>query len=118
MADTQTDLVIQISTSGLVPGATSHNAANAEENRLIMEVWQCLQPGVEIALIFSGYMATTSILWLTEPQLDHSFRAGVRLLRVSALRGNDHPESTATWDEVPHKAVPVHADSPSVPHHW
>lgn len=111
MSDTQTDLVIQISTSGRVPDATNRND---QEDRLTMEVWRCLQPGVEIALIFPGYMATTSILWLTEPQLDRSFRAGVRLLGVSALPAGTHPESADTWSEGPQSAVAVQSDLPMV----
>lgn len=114
MADTQTDLVIQISTSERVPDATNRNA---EENRLILELRQCLQPGVEIALIFPGYLAATSILWVTELQLDRSFRAGVRLLGVSALPAGTHPESADTWSDIPQRAVPAHADPPIVHQH-
>jgi hypothetical protein len=98
MSDEHTDLVIQISTSGLAPDSTVANVEKTEENRLITELQRCLQPGVEIALVFEGYMALTSILWLYELQVDGSLRAGVRLLGVSALpveqRGPAAPDCT------------------------
>lgn len=95
MSDRQTDLVIQISTSGPAPDAANENAAEAEESRLTMELRQCLQPGQEVTLVLRGCMAVTSILWLSELQLDRSFRAGIRLFGVSALPDGERPEPWA-----------------------
>ena len=73
-----TDLVIQI--------ATAKMAANSPDTEaLVAGLRQTLRPGVEIALVYRGYMATTSILWLEGPLADHSLRAGVRLLGLSVL---------------------------------
>lgn len=78
MSPTHTDLVIQISTATM--------AANSPDTKVLVgELRQTLRPGVEIALVYRGYMATTSILWLEGPLADHSLRAGVRLLGVSVL---------------------------------
>jgi|SRR5271165_1643619 len=111
MSGMQTDLVIQISTSALAPGKSVANAKKTEESRLIEELRQCLQPGVEIALTFPSYKAITSILWLTELQLDHSFRAGVRLLGVSALTGDQHSGSEVERDELPGRIGREHSSS-------
>jgi hypothetical protein len=81
MSETHTDLVIQLSTSGQESDASGENN---EESKLIPELRRWLQPGVEIALSFHGFKAITSILWLSECQAAGSFRAGVRLLGVSA----------------------------------
>jgi hypothetical protein len=86
MSIPDTDLVIQLSAetpdlneAGVVP----------DEQPLVAELRRCLRPGVEIALVFQGYMATTSILWLSGPSPDHGLRAGIRLLGVSALPEQD-----------------------------
>ncbi len=110
MSDKHTDLVIQISTAGLAPDPMVANVEKTEESRLIAELRRCLQPGVEIALVFEGYMAITSILWLSELQRDGSLRAGVRLLGVSALPVEQR-EPAAPGDEGPRRAVSVHSDS-------
>jgi len=101
MPDTQEDLVIQISTSETALHAGGRNAEKTEEGELSMELQRRLQPGVEIALAFPGYMAITSILWISEPQMDRSFRAGVRLLGVSALPAGGGQERAAPLDDVP-----------------
>ena len=85
MPDTQTDLVIQISTSQAAPSAPSPSVEDTEKNKLIAEIRQCFRPGAEIVLILGGCTAITSILWLSELQQDGCFRAGIRLLGVSAL---------------------------------
>jgi hypothetical protein len=90
MSSTQTDLVIQISTSGRASDLP--DGEKAGEGRLVTELRRCLQPGVEIALVFRGYMAITSILWLSEPHADLGLRAGVRLLGVSALPAGKNPQ--------------------------
>ena len=113
MSETHTNLVIQISTAGPASGAT---AEGAEEARLIVELRRCLQPGVEIALVFERYMAITSILWLSELQQDSSLRAGVRLLGVSALP-DGNPEPVVPWDGMSRRAAAAHSDSPVVRHH-
>lgn len=93
MSPTHTDLVIQISTAKM--------AANAPDSEsLVAELRETLRPGVEIALVYRGYMATTSILWLEGPLEDLSLRAGVRLLGVSVLSGS-YSETAAAQDEVP-----------------
>jgi hypothetical protein len=91
MSSTQTELVIQISTSG--PASDLPGGEKAGEGRLLTELRRCLQPGAEIVLVFRGYTAITSILWLSEPLTEHGLRAGVRLLGVSALPAGKHPES-------------------------
>jgi hypothetical protein len=63
---------------------------------LVTELRRCLRPGAEIALVFRGYMAITSILWLSGPRADSGVRAGVRLLGVSALPAGKHPESAVS----------------------
>ncbi len=110
MSDKDADLVIQISTSGLAPDTTVANLEKTEESRLITELRRCLQPGVEIALVFEGYMAITAILWLSGPQGDGGLRAGVRLLGVSALPV-EQPEPAAPWDKDPRRPVSVHSDA-------
>ena len=107
MSDTHTDLVIQISTSEAAPDAAGRSTEKTEEGELSMELRRRLQPGVEIALAFPGYMAITSILWISELELDHSFRAGVRLLGVSALPAGESPEPAASSDDVPRSAAPL-----------
>jgi hypothetical protein len=112
MSDTHADLVIQISASEIAPDAACRNTGKTEEGELSMELRRRLQPGVEVALAFPGYMAITSILWISEPGLDHSFRAGVRLLGVSALpaEGNRKP---GAWDDVPRStATPAPSNPP------
>ena len=108
MSDTHTDLVIQISTSSLGPSAATPAAASAADSKLIGELRQCLQPGVEIALVFGSCMAITSILWLADPQDDGSVRAGVRLLGLSALRSDS--VALPGWNEIPPASVPECVD--------
>jgi hypothetical protein len=110
MSDTHTDLVIRISTSGSASDPTDASAEKTDDTQLITELRPCLQPGVEIVLVFEGYMARTSILWLSELQKDGSLHAGVRLLGVSALPPEPQ-ESTASWEEVPRRAGSVHSHS-------
>lgn len=92
MSDTHTDLVIELSSS--TPGSNSHSPDN-EESRLVTELRRWLQPGVEVALTFHGFRAITAVLWLSECEQDHSFRAGVRLLGVSALSEEEQPVEDA-----------------------
>ena len=94
MSDTHTDLVIQLAASG----QESSSKENSEETSLITELRRWLQPGVEIALNFRGFRAITLILWLSECQGDRSFRAGVRLLGVSALPDNEQPVAESPDD--------------------
>jgi hypothetical protein len=96
MSDTHTDLVIQISAADANTADT--NADKREDRQLIIELKTCLQPGVEIALVFEGYMAMTSILWLSDIQPDGSVRAGIRLLGVSAIP-TERPEFRSAWDD-------------------
>jgi hypothetical protein len=95
MSDTHTDLVIQLSSSARVPGSPD---VDNEESRLVGELRRWLQPGVEVALTFHGFRAITSILWLSECEVDHSFRAGVRLLGVSALSEEEQPTDAQSPD--------------------
>jgi hypothetical protein len=118
MSDTHADLVIRISTSGLVSDTTCASAEKAADSQLIAELRRCLQPGVEIALALEGYVATTSILWISDLESDGSLRAGVRLLGVSALPSDDPAESATRWDEAPLRAVAALSDSLVVRHHW
>lgn len=110
MPDTQTDLVIQISTSQPASSAAGPNVEDGEKNKLIGEIRQCFRPGAEIVLILGGCTAITSILWLSELQQDGCFRAGIRLLGVSALPAEQR-EPTAPWAEAPRRALPVQSDS-------
>jgi hypothetical protein len=107
MQDTQEDLVIQISASETAPHAADRNADKTEEGELSMELRRRLQPGVEIALAFPGYMALTSILWISESEMDRGFRAGVRLLGVSALPAGISQEQAALSDGVPAITAPL-----------
>ena len=93
MSPTHTDLVIQISTAKMAASAP-------DTENLVAELQQTLRPGVEIALVYRGYMATTSILWLEGPLADHSLRAGVRLLGVSVLPAG-YAEPATLQDGVP-----------------
>ena len=110
MPDTQTDLVIQISTSQPASSAPGPNVEDGEKNKLIAEIRQCFRPGAEIVLILGGCTAITSILWLSELQQDACFRAGIRLLGVSALPA-EQGEPADPWDEAPRRTLPVHSDS-------
>jgi hypothetical protein len=98
MSDTHTDLVIQISTSEPAAAPVA-NGEKADDGRLVQELRRCLQPGAEIALVIGGFVATTSILWLSGPLEDGGLRAGVRLLGVSALPAEKR--EAAVWDPVP-----------------
>lgn len=116
MSDTHADLVIQISTSETAPDAAGRKAEKTA-GELSMELRRRLQPGVEIALAFPGYMAITSILWISELELDHSFRAGVRLLGVSA-RPAERSQEAAALDDVPRSAAPpAHSNPPAAGRH-
>ena len=99
MTDTQPDLVVQISASDVAPDMSTDRNGRSAGDRLIAELRRCLRPGVEIALVFDGYMAITSILWLSELQPNGNVRAGVRLLGVSAVPGK-MPESNSTWESM------------------
>jgi hypothetical protein len=117
MSDTHADLVIQVSTSETAPDAAGRKTEKTEEGDLSMELRRRLQPGVEVALAFPGYRAITSILWISEPGLDHSFRAGVRLLGVSALPA-EGSQKAAAWDDVPCSASPpAHSLPPAAGRH-
>jgi hypothetical protein len=105
MADTHTDLVIQLSTSGQGP---DESGQNDEESRLITELRRWIQPGVEIALSFRGCIAITSILWLSECQVDRSFRAGVRLLGVSAQPASEPPAPESPAENTPRSVLPAY----------
>jgi len=111
MSDMHPDLVIQISASD--PDTTGATAMQHEDCRLISELKQCLQPGVEIALVFEGYMAMTSILWLSDLQSDGSMRAGIRLLGVSALP-DKRLDAPSTWDDASHGAVPAPVETAAI----
>ena len=102
MPDTWTDLVIQISAS--VADANGKNA-EADANCAVAELRRCLKPGTEIGLVFRGYMAITSILWVSGPPADRSLRAGVRFVGVSALR-EERPQQ-ASLVELPRTIVPT-----------
>jgi len=101
MSDTHTDLVIQLAASG----QESSSKENSEETSLITELRRWLQPGVEIALSFRGFRAITLILWLSECQGDRSFRAGVRLLGVSALPESEQPVSESQPDDAQRSVI-------------
>ena len=83
MPETCTDFVIQISTSASIADISSENA-EADGSPVAAELQQCLKPGSEIGLVFGGFIAITSVLWLSGPTADRSVRAGVRLVGVSA----------------------------------
>ncbi len=85
MSATHTDLVIHI--FGSRPALNSPGREKGDQGPLVSELRRCLQPGVEIVLVFGGYLAITSILWLSEPRAESGLRAGVRLIGVSALTG-------------------------------
>ncbi len=117
MSDAHTDLVIQISTSETAPDAADRNTEKTGEGELSMELRRRLQPGVEVVLAFPGYMAITSILWISELELGHSFRAGVRLLGVSALPA-EGSQKAAAWDDAPCSASPpAHSNLPAACRH-
>ncbi len=107
MSETPTDLVIQISTSEPGSGGASSNGEKADESRVVNELRKCLQPGVEIALVFRGYTAITSIVWLSGPLPDRSVRAGVRLLGISALPATEHTGQTDGSNEARPSGLPV-----------
>ena len=84
MPNNQTELVIRISASDSV-SRPKNQAEHERENNLISELKQCLHPGAVILLTYRQYVAMTCIEWLSEPQEDASFQAGVRFLGVSLL---------------------------------
>jgi hypothetical protein len=106
MSDTHSDLVIQISPSNPESDASGAKGEEGNESRLVRELRQCLRPGVEIALVFRGYTAITSILWLSGPLPEGGLRAGVRLLGVSAP-ATGQAEPAPSWDDAPRVALPV-----------
>ena len=83
MSDTRAQVVIEIAASDSTPHAPGRVRRNSGEFGLGSELRRCLQPGMEIALTFPGFTATMSVVWITERQREASFRAGVRLVRVS-----------------------------------
>ncbi len=103
MPETSTDFVIQILTSASVADMSGENA-EPDGSPVVAELQRCLKPGSEIGLVFRGYVAITSVLWLSGPTADRSVRAGVRLVGLSA-RPSVHLESTPCAEELP-KAVP------------
>lgn len=113
MSDTHADLVIQISTSETAPDAAGRETDKTEEGELSKELRRRLQPGAEIALAFPGYMAVTSILWISELELNHSFRAGVRLLGVSARPAEGSQEAAASDGEPCGAAPSAHSGLPA-----
>ena len=98
MPNPRTDFVIQISTSASVADMSSESA-EADGSPVVAELQQYLKPGSEIGLVFGGYIAITSVLWLSGPTADRSVRAGVRLLGVSA-RPSGHLESAPYVDAL------------------
>lgn len=104
MPDAHSDLVIYISTAEPTSEASAANREKGD-GQLVQELRQCLQPGAEISLILDGFVATTSILWLSGPLEEGGLRAGVRLLAVSALPA-EKPE-VAAWDRSPQSNVRV-----------
>jgi len=99
MPETCTDFVIQISTSASVADISGENA-EADGSPVVAELQQYLKPGSEIGLVFGGYIAITSVLWLSGPTADRSVRAGVRLVGVSA-RPSGHLESVPYVEALP-----------------
>src|SRR5712671_2003062 len=83
MPETGTDFVIQISPSASTADIGGENAETGM-SPIVAELQRCLIPGTEIGLVFRGYIAITSVLWLSGPTADKSVRAGVRLVGVSA----------------------------------
>lgn len=116
MAHTQTDLVVQISAAEPDSPTAPKRSGTIADCRLIAELRRCLQPGAEIALVFEGYMAITSILWLSELQPDGSVRAGVRLLGVSALPGKPR-ETLPGWNDSSYKTDPEQLGSAIIRQH-
>ena len=110
MSDTHTDLVIHISTCE--PGADATVASG--DGRLVQELRRCLQPGAEIALVLGGFVATTSILWLSGPLEEGGLRAGVRLLGVSALPA-EKPE-VGEWDPGSRSNMRILSSAPVAAH--
>lgn len=104
MSATHTDLVIQISTAKL---ADAPNPEIANDGLLVAELRRTLRPGVEIVLVFRGYMATMSILWLDVPFANRSLRAGVRLLGVSVLPAGYVESSTPIGRSTAPDAAPL-----------
>jgi len=93
-----TDFVIQISGSDSVP-YLNREGAETDVSLVVAELQRCLKPGTEIGLVFRGYIAITSIQWLSGPTLDSSVRAGVRLVGVSA-RPSEPLESAPCAEEL------------------
>ena len=83
MPGTCTDFVIQIWTSAPSADGSGENV-ETDASPVVAELQRCFKPGTEIGLIFRGYIAITSVLWLSGPTSDNSVRAGVRLVGVSA----------------------------------
>lgn len=83
MSEAFGEFLIQISTSE----SESHEppSTKSPNKELIGELQQYLYPGVEIALVFEGYAAITTVLWLSELRGDGTMCARVRLLGLSAV---------------------------------
>jgi len=115
MSDTFSDFVIQISTSPLEPDTAGTRVGRDEDNRLIAELRHCLRPGVDIALVFEGYVAMTSILWLSDLQGDGSICARVRLRGVSAL-ANGLKQSGSPAQDGSRTLSSLHLDCATIGH--
>lgn len=102
MPNTQTDLVVRISTSKL-DSETAERARGTTTSCLIAELHRCLRPGAEIALVLEGYIAITSILWLSDLQPDGSLHAGIRLVGLSGMP-NESQHATRGWKDLSHGA--------------
>lgn len=98
MPETCADFVIHISTSASDSDVSGENL-EADASPVVAELQRCLKPGTEIGIVFRGYVAITSVLWLSEPTADRSVRAGVRLVGVSA-RPPGHIESDPCVEEL------------------
>src|SRR5436309_2286684 len=105
MSDARTELVIQISTERCTSESTKSDAEMAEECRFAADFQRWLWPGVEIAIVFGGYTALTSILWLAGPLPDGGLRAGVRLLGVSTMPIADRVTVRTPCEETPEPAA-------------
>ena len=81
MPETCTDFVIQISTSASIADISSENA-EADGSPVAAELQQCLKPGSEIGLVFGGFIAITSVLWLSGPTADRSVRRGTAIKSI------------------------------------
>jgi hypothetical protein len=95
MPDNHTDLVIQMSTSAAASREPGAAPESTDDSQLIKELDRSLQPGAEIVLILGTYIARTSILWRSSVGQDSSFRAGIRLVCISARTDYDYHEPSS-----------------------